>query len=145
APEEALNDAMLDPLLVAPVTRLIRWVATRHLGPGRTCTHDPQDAVKNRTVILTWSSTIACSFGQMCFHHCPLFVGDVHSFAPLRALNHIHHIFEMTSRMWGTGQQDPRLRDDRPPHGARHDRLSAGARRRPYRGLCTGAGEADRG
>jgi len=45
AEQRAVKHAILDPLLKPPVTRLVGRIASRHIGPGRSGSQDPENAV----------------------------------------------------------------------------------------------------
>jgi hypothetical protein len=83
AEQRAVKHAILDPLLKPPVTRLVGRIASRHIGPGRSGSQDPENAVDH----VAWIAPRAAAFFARRLHlfgreilrdRVPLIVGEVH-------------------------------------------------------------------
>lgn len=81
--KDPLQRSVLDPRLKSSVTRLIRRISARQVGPGRTGAQDPHHAVDDVTRIAPWATTLLRRslpfLAREAAADCvPLLVGEVH-------------------------------------------------------------------
>jgi hypothetical protein len=76
--------------LEAPVASLVWRISIRQVTPGSSRPHNPQNAIEDLSILNPWSATTIDSynwFGQQAFYHFPLFVFEIHGFAPISGLS----------------------------------------------------------
>jgi hypothetical protein len=92
--KQAIESPAALPLLKAPVTRLIRRVSRREIGPGGARPEDPQDAVEDGARVGPRATT---SIGTAArpkrrLEHGPLGIGEIHTVAYDGDLTDVSHL-----------------------------------------------------